>query len=196
MLCVNLAENGNDTADTNTDNNIMINKRRRGSYKKLQKLHISHEIERLLLDGYSSAYIRQKLGLSERSYNRYRQQTFLEQKEALLGLSLDFTMEELVGCCEKFKMLENICVEMARDSSVDGDTRINAIGTCGELVKQRLILLNQGPELITHLRGFPKSVERYMAIIARKNGLLLPQQQPQRPQLEQQQEEEKNLVEQ
>src|SRR4051794_10436256 len=84
LRCVNLAENGNDTA-TDTDNNIIVNKR--GPYKKLQKLHISHEIERLLLDGYSSAYIQQKLGLSERTYNRHRRESFLEQKECLLGLN-------------------------------------------------------------------------------------------------------------
>ncbi len=169
---------------------------KRGPYKKLERLHLSHEIERLLLDGYSSAYIQQKLGLSERTYNRHRRESFLEQKESLLGLNTDFAMEQLVECDAKFRMLEEAAIKLAQDPSVDGNTRVTALGTAGEFVKQRIILLNQGPELIMHLKGYPKSIERYTEILARKNGLLLPQQHPQRPHLEQQREEEKNLVEQ
>lgn len=171
----------------NGDNNDI--KKQRGPYKRIEKLHIIHEIERLLTAGYNASYIQQQLKLSERTYDRYRQKAFKDEKETMLGLSVDFAMERIAECDRRFRELQNHAISISQNRSVDGDTRVAAISTAAEIEKQRLILVSSGPEIVSRLKAYPKTVERLVAVIASRNHLQLPQSQPQlkqpQPQLQQ-----------
>lgn len=92
-------------------------------------------------------------------------------------------------CDRRFRELQNHAISISQNRSVDGDTRVAAISTAAEIEKQRLILVSSGPEIVSRLKGYPKTVERLVAVIASRNHLQLPQSQPQlkqpQPQLQQ-----------
>jgi alkyl hydroperoxide reductase subunit AhpC len=142
--------------------------KRRGPYKRMEKLHIIHEIERLLTAGYNSSYIQQQLRLSERTYSRYRQAAFKDEKEALLSLSVDFVMEQLAESARRYRQLYDQAVKISEDKSVDGETRVYALNTAAEFEKQRIFFIVDSPNKLSQLRGYPKSVELAAKNIERK----------------------------
>jgi hypothetical protein len=134
------------------------------------QLHITHEIERLLVAGYSPTYIQQQLHLSPRTFDRYRQKTLRDEKEVMLGLSTDLAMERITEIDRKFNTLHDQALKISQDSTADGDVRLGALSAAAEILKQRLYLIKDGPTLVSHLRGYPKSIERYTRITISKSN--------------------------
>jgi hypothetical protein len=147
-----LTENGINNESTNE-------KRKRGPYKTVERLHVIHEIERLLTAGFSSSYIQQQLKLSERTYQRYRQAAFADEKTALLNLSVDFVMESIAQGARQYQNLYDQAVRISEDKTVDAQDRIYALDRAGEFMKQKIFLLYEGPTKVALLKGYPKTIE-------------------------------------
>ena len=167
-----MSEFDNNNTTNNNDVIITSTKQHRGPYRAIERKHKIHEIERLLTAGYDSVYIQSKLGISEPTYNRYRKQAFADSKNAMLGLDINFAMEKISESDRRFRQLSDLAVRLAEDISMDSSSRVDALNVACEIEKQRIILvIKDGPEMLSRLKGYPKTVERVVEMIANKHNL-------------------------
>ena len=131
---------------------------RRGPYRRLERLRILHEIEGLLVEGYDEAYIMQKFNLSESTFYRYRREAFKEEKNVLVGLSLDVLLEKVCLFEKRLAVLALIARNIALDKNVGGADRVNAIHVLGEIERARLHAYTQGPSYVSQsVRAYPQT---------------------------------------
>jgi hypothetical protein len=94
------------------------------------------------------------------SYHRYKRLAFKDEKEALLSLSVDFVLESIAESGRRYQQLFDRAIEITKDKSVDPQDKLSALSIAGELEKQRLFLIVDGPRKVSELRGFSKTIEK------------------------------------
>ncbi len=153
-----------DTITTTTNNEQQQQwQQPRGPYKRLERLRIQHQIESMLIQGFSNSYIQSRLGISSATYKRYKARAFKDEKSTLLGLDVTYAMQRVIESDRRFRELQDKAIKLSEDTVLDGDTRVSALSVALEVEKQRLILVSNGPQLISNLRGYSKTLEKLAA---------------------------------
>jgi hypothetical protein len=122
---------------------------RPSNYFKPKKLAAMREIRRLVIAGTSHQDIQRQLGLSERSYYRYLQDCFKEDRERLAqSVTTDELLTQVAIVEERLMSMYRNLREMATNKDLEPSDRISAEQTAGEVSAVIMRLWTETPTKI------------------------------------------------
>ena len=163
-----------------------------GPYKRVERLHLIHEVERLLVRGYDAAYIMQQLNISEATFYRLRRAAFKDQKQALLqGLSSDNFMEILATSSKRLLEVREQAMKLSNSETMESNSRIDALHLAAEVERAIVKIYIEGRVGVAQLvasKSYPSAMDSPQQAVEkhRRRGKNDRQQQQQQ---EQQQEQ-------
>jgi hypothetical protein len=145
-----------------TENENNSNHKPRGPYKRLERLHLVHQIENMLVKGCDISYILQTLGISERTFYRLRQQAFKDEKQALQSFSSDMLAELLSISSKRLLEVRAVGMKLANDSTMESGSRVDCLHLCAEVDRAILKVFLEGRQGIAQLvasRSYPQALD-------------------------------------
>ena len=152
---------------------------KRGPYKRVERLHLIHEVERLLVKGYDSAYIIQQLKISEPTFYRLRRASFKDSKQALRGLSEDRFMELLSTSSRRLLEVREQAMKLSNDSGMEGDARVASLHLAAEIERAIVKIYVEGKTAVAQLvasKSYPsamdspqETVQKHLTLVKNNN---------------------------
>jgi hypothetical protein len=116
------------------------------------------KIYSLIIDGYPYNKIMQQLQISERTFYRYLEVIFANDRR-LLAENIDDTefLNQMAVARDRLLEQRRDLLEMARDPEIDDQARINAHHLVAEISAAVLRIYEGGPAILSQRHAFPRT---------------------------------------
>jgi hypothetical protein len=134
------------------------NNSKRGPYKLPERMRAMHDIRSLLIEGYTYAAIMEQLQIEHRTFYRLLNALF-EDDRRLLAENIDDTefLNQMALCRDRLLEQRRELLEMARNSDIDPQVRINAYHLIAEIASAVFKIYEGGPAWLAARHRFPKT---------------------------------------
>jgi hypothetical protein len=130
----------------------------RGPYKLPERKRKMQDIYKLIIDGYSYNKIMQQLQISERTFYRYLQVIFANDRRLLAeNVTDDEFLNQMAICKDRLLKQRRDLLEMIKDHEVDNDTKIKAHHLAAEIAAAVFRIFESGPGLLSQRHAFPRT---------------------------------------
>jgi hypothetical protein len=161
-------------------------------YYKPKRIEALQAIRKLVVDGYSTQEIINRLQLPERTYHRYLRQVFDYDREVLASrIPKEEVMDQLAILKHRFTQLYRQCQELATDSEADDMARLKAMQLAGEFAIAVTKLHQEAPVILMQCKELPYNMRQLQQQQQQQNQN---QQQGHKSQLQQQQPEDEEEI--
>jgi hypothetical protein len=135
---------------------------KRDNYKLLERLQTKQEIYNMILQGHTYQKIMEQLHISERTFYRYLDIIFAEEKTFLEDNILVNGRQELKRqyIIARDRLLEQRrdLIEMTKDPNVKGEVKISAHHLAAEIFSAAVIrIYAEGPAVVVRVHTFPRN---------------------------------------
>lgn len=135
-----------------------IKAKKRGPYKLPERMQTMQEIYRLIIEGYPYNKIMQQLQISERTFYRYLEVIFANDRRLLAeNVNDDEFLNQMAICKDRLLEQRRDLIEMIRDPQVDYDTKLKIHHLVAEIAAAVLRLYESGPGLLSQRHAFPRT---------------------------------------
>jgi hypothetical protein len=116
------------------------------------------DIYRLIIEGYPYNKIMQQLQISERTFYRYLEVIFANDRRLLVeNVSDEEFLNQMIICKDRLLEQRRDVLEMARDPEIDDQVRINAHHLAAEIAAAVLRIYEGGPAILSQRHAFPRT---------------------------------------
>jgi hypothetical protein len=116
------------------------------------------DIYKLIIDGYSYNKIIQQLQISERTFYRYLEVIFANDRRLLAeNVTDDEFLNQMAICKDRLLEQRHELLEMIKDSEVENDTKIKAHHLVAEIAAAVFRIYESGPGLLSQRHAFPRT---------------------------------------
>jgi hypothetical protein len=116
------------------------------------------DIYSLILEGYPYNKIMQQLQISERTFYRYLEVIFANDRRLLVeNVSDEEFLNQMAICKDRLLEQRRDVLEMAHDPEIDDQVRINAHHLAAEIAAAVLRIYEGGPAILSQRHAFPKT---------------------------------------
>ena len=134
---------------------------KRGNYKLLDRLQTKHEIYNMILQGHTYQKIMDDLHISDRTFYRYLDIIFAEEKSFLEDNIMVKGRQELKRqyIIARDRLLEQRrdLIEMTKDPNVKGEVKISAHHLAAEISAAVIRIYTEGPAVVARVHTFPRN---------------------------------------
>jgi hypothetical protein len=132
--------------------------KKRGPYKLPERMRMMQKIYSLIIDGYPYNKIMQQLQISERTFYRYLEVIFANDRRLLVE-NIDDTefLNQMAVARDRLLEQRRDLLEMARDPEIDDQARINAHHLVAEISAAVLRIYEGGPAILSQRHAFPRT---------------------------------------
>ena len=133
-------------------------KRKRSPYKLPERTQMMHDIYSLILEGYPYNKIMQQLQISERTFYRYLEVIFANDRRLLVeNVSDEEFLNQMAICKDRLLEQRRDVLEMAHDPEINDQVRINAHHLAAEIAAAVLRIYEGGPAILSQRHAFPRT---------------------------------------
>ena len=131
---------------------------KRAPYKLPERMQTMQKIYTLVIEGYSYNKIMQQLQISERTFYRYLEVIFANDRR-LLAENVDDTefLNQMAVARDRLLEQRRELLEMARDPEIDHQARINAHHLVAEISAAALRIYEGGPAILSQRHALPRT---------------------------------------
>ncbi len=130
----------------------------RGPYKLPERMRTMQEIYKLIIDGYPYNKIMQQLQISERTFYRYLDAIFANDRRLLSeNVTDDEFLNQMAICKDRLLEQRRDLMEMIKEPEVDNDTKIKAHHLGAEIAAAVFRIYESGPGLLSQRHAFPRT---------------------------------------
>ena len=116
------------------------------------------DIYSLILEGYPYNKIMQQLQISERTFYRYLEVIFANDRRLLVeNVSDEEFLNQMIICKDRLLEQRRDVLEMAHDPEINDQVRINAHHLAAEIAAAVLRIYEGGPAILSQRHAFPKT---------------------------------------
>jgi hypothetical protein len=131
---------------------------KRSPYKLPERTQMMQDIYSLILEGYPYNKIMQQLQISERTFYRYLEVIFANDRRLLVeNVSDEEFLNQMAICKDRLLEQRRDVLEMAHDPEIDDQVRINAHHLAGEIAAAVLRIYEGGPAILSQRHAFPRT---------------------------------------
>lgn len=132
---------------------------KRGPYKLPERMRTMQDIRSLLIEGYTYNQIMQQLGLSERTFHRYLNAVFADDRRLLAeNISDEEALNQMAICRDRLlQQRRDILEQIANNPDADNKARIAAHHLAAEISAAVLRLYTEGPAILASRHKFPRT---------------------------------------
>jgi hypothetical protein len=132
--------------------------KKRSPYKLPERTQMMQDIYSLILEGYPYNKIMQQLQISERTFYRYLEVIFANDRRLLVeNVSDEEFLNQMAICKDRLLEQRRDVLEMAHDPEIDDQVRINAHHLAAEIAAAVLRLYEGGPAILSQRHAFPRT---------------------------------------
>jgi hypothetical protein len=132
--------------------------KKRSPYKLPERTQMMQDIYSLILEGYPYNKIMQQLQISERTFYRYLEVIFANDRRLLVeNVSDEEFLNQMAICKDRLLEQRRDVLEMAHDPEIDDQVRINAHHLAAEIAAAVLRIYEGGPAILSQRHSFPKT---------------------------------------
>jgi hypothetical protein len=132
--------------------------KKRSPYKLPERTQMMQDIYSLILEGYPYNKIMQQLQISERTFYRYLEVIFANDRRLLLeNVSDEEFLNQMIICKDRLLEQRRDVLEIAHDPEIDDQVRINAHHLAAEIAAAVLRIYEGGPAILSQRHAFPKT---------------------------------------
>ena len=132
--------------------------KKRGPYKLPERMRTMQDIYSLIIEGYPYNKIMQQLQISERTFYRYLEVVFANDRRLLAeNVNDDEFLNQMAICKDRLLEQRRALLEMIKDPGVDNDTKLKVHHLVAEIAAAVLRLYESGPGLLSQRHAFPRT---------------------------------------
>jgi hypothetical protein len=132
--------------------------KKRSPYKLPERTQMMQDIYSLILEGYPYNKIMQQLQISERTFYRYLEVIFANDRRLLVeNVSDEEFLNQMAICKDRLLEQRRDVLEMAHDPEIDDQVRINAHHLAAEIAAAVLRIYEGGPTILSQRHAFPRT---------------------------------------